>query len=136
MDLPDKNSVFDFDHVGELTGKRYEGQFSVKCVLNIAQKHALELEKTRLLGNFANPTDGLSGLAVLLSNLRHRISDGPEWWKQSSGGSSLEDEDVLIELYDKVMAAEVEWREKLKKKAAAKKPQKQDQQKPQENQEE
>lgn len=119
MDIPDKESVFDFEHVGELTGKKYEGQFTVRCVLNIAQKHAMEIEKTRLLGNFSNPTDGLVGIAVILSSLRHKVVDGPEWWKQSAGGSSLDDEDVLVALYDKVVSAEVEWREKLKKKASS-----------------
>jgi hypothetical protein len=116
--------VFDFEHVGDLTGKKYEGQFTVRCVLNIAQKHAMEIEKTRLLGNFSSPTDGLAGIAMILSSLRHKVADGPEWWKQSAGGSLLEDEDVLVALYDKVVSAEVEWREKLKKKASSKKPSK------------
>ena len=120
MDLPDKNSVFDFEHTGDLTSKKYEGQFTVRCIQSMAQKHAMELEKTRLLGNFSNPTDGLAGIAIILSNLRHKITDGPEWWKQSGGGSSIEDEDVLVALYDKVLAAESEWREKLKKKAVQK----------------
>jgi hypothetical protein len=121
MDLPDKESSFDFDHVADLTGKRYEGQFTVRCVLTIAQKHAMEIEKTRLLGNFTNPTDGLAGIAVILSTLRHKIVDAPEWWKQSGGGSSIEDEDVLVAIYDKIVLAEAEWREKLKKKASVQK---------------
>jgi hypothetical protein len=116
MDLPSTESVFDFDFTSDL-GKKYEGQFTVRCLLNVRQKHLLELEKTRLLGNYVNPTDELAGMAIILASLRHRIIDAPEWWKQSDGGYNLTDIDVLNVLYEKVLTAEVEWRTKLKEKA-------------------
>ena len=68
MDLPSKESAFDFDHTGTDTGKRYEGQFKVLCLLDMGQKHRLELEKTRLLGNHPNPTDGLAGISIILAS--------------------------------------------------------------------
>ena len=79
----------------------------------MGQKHRLELEKTRLLGNYPNPTDGLAGIAIVLANLRVKIIDAPEWWKQSNGGFSIKDEDTLVALYDKVQEAEAEWRNQL-----------------------
>lgn len=117
MDLPKNEAVFDFDMTGSDTGRRYEGRFTVRCVLNMAQKHALELEKTRLMGNYASPTDGLAGIAVVLANLRVKIVDAPEWWKQSLGGYEIMDEDVLVALYQKIQEAENKWREDLKEKA-------------------
>jgi hypothetical protein len=114
MDLPSKELVFDFEHVGALTEKKYEGRFTVLALLDIGQKHRLELEKTRLLGNHQNPTDGLVGIAVILANLRIKVVDGPEWWKQSNGGFSIQDEDVLVALYDKVLDSESEWRQKMR----------------------
>lgn len=116
MDLPSKEKSFQFDHVGEDTGKEYKGQFTVLCVLNVGQKHALALEKTRLLGNYANPTDDLNGLAIILANLRMKIVEAPEWWKQSQGGAAIEDESALVVLYRKLQEAEFEWKENLKKK--------------------
>lgn len=119
MDLPKIESVFDFDFTSEL-GKKYDGRFTVACLLDMGQKHRLELEKTRLLGNYQNPTDGLAGIAIVLANLRIKIIDAPEWWKQSNGGFSIKDEDALVALYDKVQGAEAEWRNQLaemKKKA-------------------
>lgn len=113
MDLPSKESAFDFDHTGTDTGKRYEGQFKVLCLLDMGQKHRLELEKTRLLGNHPNPTDGLAGIAIILANLRVKLIDAPEWWKQSNGGFAIQDEDALVALYDKVLAAEAEWRKQM-----------------------
>jgi hypothetical protein len=116
MDLPSKEKTFDFEHVGETTGKEYKGRFTVLCVLNVGQKHALSLEKTRLLGNYQNPTDDLAGLAIILANLRAKIVEAPEWWKQSQGGALIEDEDALVVLYRKIQEAEFEWKEELKKK--------------------
>jgi hypothetical protein len=114
--LPNKEKTFDFEHSGEDTGKKYDGRFTVLCSLTVGQKHALALEKTRLLGNYANPTDDLAGLAIILANLRAKIIESPNWWQQSSGGSSLEDESVIVALYRKVQEAEFEWKEELKKK--------------------
>jgi len=116
MDLPAKQQVFDFEYVTEL-GKKYDGQFTVLCSLNVGQKHMMELEKTRLLGNFPNPTDSLDGIAIILSNLRAKLLDGPPWWMQSGGGYNIEDEDALVSLYRKVLDVEVKWKADLKEKA-------------------
>lgn len=115
MDLPATQSVFDFDLTSDL-GKKFDGQFTVNCLLTMRQKHILELEKTRLLGNYSNPTNELAGIAIILANLRHRIVSGPTWWEQSDGGYDMTDIDVLQAIYNKVLAAETEWRTKLKEK--------------------
>lgn len=115
MNLPNKEKTFHFEFEGA-SGIKYEGRFTVLCSLNVGQKHAMALEKTRLLGSYPNPTDDLAGLAIVLSNLRAKIVDGPEWYKQSNGGSLIEDEDTLISLYRRIQDAELEWKEELKKK--------------------
>lgn len=120
MDLPSKETTFDFEHIGEETGKKYEGRFTVLCSLTVGQKHALALEKTRLLGNYPNPTDDLAGLAIILANLRAKIVEAPEWWKQSGGGNSIEDESALVVLYRMVQEAEFKWKEDLKNKKTPK----------------
>jgi hypothetical protein len=120
MELPNNESTFDVDVVGETTFKHYEGQFTVRCVLNMGQKHAMELERTRLLGNYANPTEELSGIAIIFASLRAKVTDGPEWWKQSVSGTTIKDENVLIDIYGKAVKAETEWREKVKEMATPK----------------
>ena len=117
MDLPSREKTFTFDHTGETTGKQYDGQFTVRCISNVGQKYAMALEKTRLLGDYDSPTDDLAGLAIVLAGLRSKIIDAPEWWKQSSGGSLIDDEDTLVVLYRKIQEAELEWKEDLKKKS-------------------
>src|ERR1035437_9147173 len=114
MELPSNESTFEVELVGDTTFKKYDGQFTCRCVLTMGQKHALELEKNRLLGNHANPTSDLEGIAIIFANLRAKIVNSPEWWKQSLGGAAISDENVLIELFNKVEKAEQEWRQKVK----------------------
>lgn len=116
MALPNKEKTFDFDFTTSL-GKQYTGIFTVKCLLNIGEKHQMELEKTRLLGNYSNPTEELYGIATVLSSLRAKLTDSPDWWKQSRAGANLEEEDLLVALHNKVLEAENQWMEDLKKQA-------------------
>ena len=114
MELPKNESIFDIDIVGDTTFKRYQGQFTVRCVLSAGQRHSMELEKSRLMGTSPQPTDALIGLSEVLGTLRTKIVEAPEWWKQSFGGSNLSDENVLMELYAKIAEEENKWRQKVK----------------------
>jgi hypothetical protein len=114
MELPKNEAVFEIDLQGDTTFKQYQGQFTCRCILTMGQKHAMELEKSRLLGNFPNPTGELEGLAIVFANLRAKVTDGPEWWKQSAGGSTISDENILVELHSKLNKVEAEWRQKVK----------------------
>jgi len=116
MDIPNPQKIFYFDYTTEF-GNKYEGQFIVKCNLTIGEKHVLESEKSRLLGPHANPTDELVGIAVILSNLRVKIIEAPNWWTQSKGGTTIQEEDLLAELFSKLQEAEIEWKKDLLKKA-------------------
>lgn len=120
MELPKNEAVIDFNMTGETTHTQYTGKFTVLCILNMGQKHELELERTRLLADHANPTDGLAGIATILATLRVKIVDGPEWWKQSGGGADIKDEDVLVDLWRQVRDAEIAWRSQVKAAATAK----------------
>ena len=112
--LPKRERTFQFESVGNDTGRKYEGKFTVKTILKIREKHQLELEKTILQADTKSPTAGLRGISNVLAELRVRVVDGPEWWKQSEGGADLDDENVLLDLYDKTLEQEAEWRKDLK----------------------
>lgn len=118
MDLPKKERTFYFDYTSLESGQVYEGNFTIKCKLNVADKYQLELEKSRLISDMQNPTNGLAGIAIALSTLRARIIDGPNWWTQGRG-LSIEDEDALVTLFDKVETESLEWRKELEAKAKA-----------------
>jgi len=111
MDLPKRERTFYFDYTGE-SGFRYEGTITIKCRLTVAEKYNLELEKSRLLADMNNPTDSLYGLSVALSSLRAKIIEAPNWWQQRNGWG-VEDEDALVEMYRKVEAECLKWKEEL-----------------------
>ncbi len=117
MDLPKKERTFGLSHVSEESGLTYEGTFTIKCKLNVAEKYQLELEKSRLMSDMANPSTGLMGIAIILGTLRTKIIDGPNWWTQGKG-LGIDDEDALVALYEKVEAESLEWRKELADKAA------------------
>lgn len=118
MDLPKKERTFYFNYSSVESGFTYEGNFTIKCKLNVSEKYQLELEKSRLMSDMVNPTNGLAGLAIALSTLRAKIVDGPNWWTQGRG-LSIEDEDTLVTLYEKVESETYEWRKELEDKAKA-----------------
>ena len=114
MELPKNEVAFEVDVQGDTTFKQYQGQFTCRCILTMGQKHSMELEKSRLLGNYKNPTGELEGIAAVFANLRAKLIEAPEWWKQSAGGATISDENVLVELYNRVEKAEQEWRQRVK----------------------
>lgn len=117
--LPKNERSFNFEHKGSLTSYKYDGTFTVRCVLNVQQKHQLELDKTRLMADMKNPTDRLEGISSALAELKIRIIESPAWWKDSNGGLDILDEDAVAALYTKCTEMEAEWRKELKAKAEA-----------------
>ena len=115
MDLPKNEKSFLLDHTGERTGKKYDGTFTVVCVLNAAQDRNLEIERSALSADLSNPTANLTALSTVVANLRVRVIEAPEWFKQSILTLDLIDQEVLFELYGKCLDKENEWLEEVKK---------------------
>jgi hypothetical protein len=118
--LPNNIKTIHIDVEGETTGIRYEGSFGVKCALSIRDKQAVEVSKSRLTEDMANPSNSLYAMAAMISILRAKIMDFPEWWKEVNYGSDLLDDNVLIELFEKCEQASEDWRKSLKPKEESK----------------
>lgn len=114
FELPKNEKTFKVDITGEVSFNKWQGDFTVACVLNIGQKHQIEVEKTRLIADLSNPTEKLLGLSVIISNLLVRIKEAPKWWDMASGLDLL-DENVALEVFDQCMKAEREWKDSVKK---------------------
>lgn len=119
MELPAKHRTFYFDHSDEY-GERREGNFTVKCRLTMRERQHMELTKSRLLGGYTAPTDSLVGISVMVATLNTHIVEAPEWWKQSDNGLDLEDESIVVDLYDRLTTEQMEWRKELIKYTEAK----------------
>ena len=115
--LPKNDRSFSISVVGDTTGEKFEGQFSTKCILNMTEKHSKELEKTRLMADYANPSASLAGIAEILSTIRVKLTKWPDWWSNLDYGSKILDENIIVAIYDEVQALERAWRAEVRKKA-------------------
>lgn len=115
MNLPKNEKSFNFSKEGEITGFKYEGQFTVKCALSLGDKRLIEIEKSRLSVDLMNPTGNLDAISRVIANLRVRVINGPEWFNQQVNTLSILDEDVVFDVYSECLKASEEWIKDLKK---------------------
>jgi hypothetical protein len=114
MNLPKNEKSFHFSKEGEITGFKYEGQFTVKCALSLADKRLIEIEKSRLSVDLMNPTGNLDAISRLIANLRVRVISGPEWFNQQVNTMSILDENIVFEVYAECVKASEDWIKELK----------------------
>ena len=110
-DVPSTETDLQIDTVGDVTKKRFIGEFSAKIP---RKKEQCLIDKHRAFLNGPSP-EQLSPETLrfhhMISYLRYTIDDknSPKWWKESDLGYELYDENVVKALYDKVLDFEVEW---------------------------
>jgi hypothetical protein len=117
MDLPKNEKSFMFSKEGEVTGFKYEGQFSVKCVLTAADKRVLEIEQSRLMVDLKNPTSNLIAISRVVANLRIRVLKAPDWFDQMIGDLETLDDNILFDVWSECLQASQNWHDELKKKS-------------------
>lgn len=115
--LPKRQKSFDLDLTGESTDLQYKGTFTVKVGLSMQEQHTVELERTRMMADYKNPSPGLMRIAIALSDLTVRIVESPSWWRETGNGYDILDRNVVEEIFIKSMDAETEWKKAIKKKA-------------------
>src|SRR5690606_15269623 len=109
--------TFSISVIGEITDERYEGEFTCICVPFAALRNKIARDEIRETGDLDNITSDLFLRARWLVNVQNRLMAWPEWWAGLAQGAKLLDDNVLKEIYDKCIEAEIEWRDKVKKKA-------------------
>lgn len=117
MDLPKNEKSFMFSKEGEVTMFKYEGQFTVKCVLTAGDKRILEIEQSRLMVDLKNPTSNLIAISRVVANLRIRVLKAPDWFEQMIGDLETLDDNILFEVWGECLKATKDWQDELKAKA-------------------
>jgi hypothetical protein len=129
--LPTNEATFELvddkgqPYVGDKTGKKYEGQFTVKCVLTNAESMQVAINAERYNGGVATLPQYYRLFNRALAEAETRVcwdkekkkARAPGWWVDSDLGRELLDQNVVFEIYNKCMAAEKEWQAKLGVKA-------------------
>lgn len=115
--LPKNEKNFHISVVGEITEQNMEGDFTCVCVPTGAQRNAIMRMENRENGDMQNVPTELFMRAKWLANVKGRLLNWPDWWDGVRQGDSLLDDNVLKEVYDQCIEAEVEWRKAIKEKA-------------------
>ena len=104
------NTVIFFDYTSKATKKRYEGKFSVNLYLTKREVlRADEFRRIALGADSANAAPAFQTDAYVAGQLYVMVQDGPSWWKESSSGLDLPNEDnVALALYEEILKAKEE----------------------------
>lgn len=107
-------STFHVDITASASKQTYKGIFKVKCILNPLEYAQADALYRQLLGK-DNPqyaSEYVSQLCYALSQLKYRIIDCPDWFKNKETGihgSSIED-NILLYIMDKCVESESDYR--------------------------
>lgn len=105
---------------GETTGEEFAGTFTVKVILTHGEQIAVDALRRDMLG--ARPTDATRrayNQADLLSECQVRILESPSWWSGNGNGMGLFDDNVLREVYNKVVAVEETFKKEIQDRVKA-----------------
>jgi hypothetical protein len=116
--LPAKDHTFTIDLIGDETGKKYQGKFTIKNVLNIGEKVQLEREISRFLSDYQNPTDNLKILATAIANIKMHIISYPDFWNIDEDGLDIEDNNLIFHIFEKIMETKQKRYEEISKAAS------------------
>jgi hypothetical protein len=115
--------LFSIHLVGDTTGKLWTGEFRAKPVLTFRDKLQSDRMKRDMLGGDGAGASAESIVAsTIIGDLTVRLTETPEWWKESQGGLGLQDYNVLEAVYEgakKVEKEHVKAIEEAGKKAEA-----------------
>lgn len=117
MNLPKNEKSFFFSKEGDITSHKYEGQFSVKCVLTAADKRMVEIEQSRLMVDLKNPTANLTAISRVTANLRTRVLKSPDWFGQMIDDLETLDDNILFDVWSECIRCSNEWFDEVKEKA-------------------
>jgi hypothetical protein len=95
--------------VGEISEDTFAGVFRAKTRMSYGDTLTQDRVRRELLGEAGGtPSRRAALVAEMLSELYVRVLDAPSWWKNSAGpsgipGMNLEDENVLVKVYNEVL---------------------------------
>jgi hypothetical protein len=102
---------------GETSGENFAGKFTVKTKLSHGNQLMQDQIRRQLLGPQpvgVVPGDRATNTSEILSQLQVRIVSAPSWWTNSDNGLNLDDDNIIVEVFTKATAVEVEYKESIK----------------------
>lgn len=96
-----EGALFSIHLVGDTSGKLWTGDFRAKPILSFRDRLQADRMKRDLLGGdgVGASTEAIVS-STLIGDLGVRLTETPEWWKESQGGLGLQDFNVLEAVYE------------------------------------
>lgn len=105
-----QGAVFEIHIIGEETGELFMGTFRAKEKLSWSDQLAIDRLRRELLGPLGHEADVVTqNRALIISELTFRLTETPEWWKNSRGGLDLIDNNVILIVYEKTKEVREKW---------------------------
>jgi len=114
--LPPNEKTFSISVEGDTTKMLSTGQFTCRCVLNLAQRSEADLVEARLNQGLKDVRPSTQTLHYVLAQLYVRLAKAPNWWVSSFlpdegvPGKLLMDWNVVSAIFKECMDAEADWR--------------------------
>ncbi len=103
----DGTASFDIDLDGDASKTNFKGVFKVKTRLSFRDQLRIDQIRRDLLG--PDPAGNASGeamaIAIALADLAVHVIEAPLWWKEAKNGIELQDENVLLLIWEKTKEA-------------------------------
>ena len=120
FELLTEQLFFESTETGDITGEKYQGTFEVRKVLTPTQKAQADKIRRDFLGN---PSIGESidtetaELAFAIGQMQVRVIKSPKWYQESNNLKNFVDSNILIELVNKVIEVELNFKKSIRDKA-------------------
>jgi len=110
--LPNMELKFEIQMVGEETGLNWAGKFLYRRP-TLGERAQIDVMKARLNNDLKTVDIDTTAFHEAISHLRFTIKEYPEWWAELDFGGRMYDPNVVLEIYNKCIEFEAEWRSKV-----------------------
>lgn len=101
--------TFSISVTDKVTGEVLRGNFKVKTRLSWRDQLTRERIRLELLGPLADKANGRAlSQSDCVSELAVRVVEAPDWWKNADNGLDLQDDAVVVEVYNAAIKAEAD----------------------------
>lgn len=109
--LPNMEHRFKIQLTGEESGINWAGEFLYRRP-TLRERTMIEVMRKRMGGDLMTIDAEVAGYNEAVSYLRFTLKEYPEWFRDTDMGGDLYDGNVVLEIYNKCVAFEAEWRKK------------------------
>jgi hypothetical protein len=102
--------------VGDVTGRAYSGNFTIKSVLSMRDEFTADLRRRQIIGPSPEntpPAATLQWRAYMYGQVTARATETPKFWSDADGGLELPDSNVVAAVYEEILKAEAEFKEAI-----------------------